>query len=290
MSWFEALFLAVVQGLTEFLPVSSSGHLAIFKNIFGLQDIGLSYDILLHAGTLVAVFVCYWRDVLQLICAGCSIIADSVINLAAFIKNRSTGDKIPYRRVINSSYKKFVMLIIVSTIPTGIIGIVGSDLVEKAGTTLLIPGICLLITGIFLRISDNIEDGNKTPKNTSYGNSLFVGIAQGIATLPGISRSGTTIFAGLLCGFKREYAVKYSFIMSIPAILGAVVLDLKDIGSESVTGGELAMYITGAVIAGIVGYFCIKKMLIIVQDKKFKYFSYYCLAIGIISIIAYIIF
>ena len=290
MSWFEALFLAVVQGLTEFLPVSSSGHLAIFKNIFGLQDIGLSYDILLHAGTLVAVFVCYWRDVLQLICAGCSIIADSAINLAAFIKNRSTGDKIPYRRVINSSYKKFVMLIIVSTIPTGIIGIVGSDLVEKAGTTLLIPGICLLITGIFLRISDNIEDGNKTPKNTSYGNSLFVGIAPGIATLPGISRSGTTIFAGLLCGFKREYAVKYSFITSIPAILGAVVLDLKDIGDESVTGGELAMYITGAIIAGIVGYFCIKKMLIIVQDKKFKYFSYYCLAIGIISIVAYIIF
>lgn len=289
MSWIEALFLGLVQGLTEFLPVSSSGHLAIFKNIFGLQDIGLSFDILLHFGTLVAVFICYRKDIWQLICAGCGILTDSFINLLALFKNLRSDENVSYRKVINSSYRKFTMLVIVSTIPTGIIGVAGGNIIEKAGTTLLIPGICLIITSVLLRISDNLDEGDKTPKNTTYGNALFTGIAQGIATLPGISRSGTTIVACLLCGFKREFAVKYSFIMSIPAILGASILDIKDLGSENLAGEEIAMYITGAVVAAIVGYICIRTMLIIVKNKKFKYFSYYCLIIGIISIIAYFV-
>lgn len=289
MTWFKALFLGLVQGLTEFLPVSSSGHLAIFKNIFGLGDIGLSFDILLHLGTLAAVFLCYWKDIWKLICAGCGIIADAAVNAVTAVRNRRYDEEEPYRRIISSSYRKLAVLIVVSTIPTGIIGVVFGDIVEKAGTTLLVPGICLIITSLLLAVSDNIENGEKTPKRTSYGNAVFLGVAQGIATLPGISRSGTTIVACLLCGFKREYAVKYSFLMSIPAILGAAVLDLKDLGGEKLGSGEIGMYAAGTLVAAVSGYICIKTMLLIVRNKKFKYFSYYCFIIGVVSIAAFFI-
>lgn len=287
MTWFEVIFLGLVQGLTEFLPVSSSGHLAIFKNIFGLEEAGLTYDILLHLGTLAAVFICYYKDIWKLICAACSMLVDFCRNVAVVARNIKNDDDVPLRRVVNTSYKKFTVLIIVSTIPTGIIGIVFGDLIELAGTSLLVPGICLIITGILLRISDNLDEGYKSPKTTTWKDAGIIGIAQGIATLPGISRSGTTIFACLACGLKREYAVKYSFIVSIPAILGAGILDIKDLSSEAVPASEIWMYVVGAVIAGAVGFACIKWMLKIVSSRKFKYFSYYCLIIGAISVIAF---
>ncbi|MCR5834897.1 MAG: undecaprenyl-diphosphate phosphatase [Lachnospiraceae bacterium] len=285
----KAIFLGFVQGVTEFLPVSSSGHLAIFKQILGMGDVGISFDILLHLGTLMAVFVCYWRDILRLFLEGLGILADSISNIIIFIRKKTDKQyaNVRYKRVIRTAYRKFALLVIVSTIPTGIIGILGKDLIEQAGQNLLVPGICLLITATLLLISDNLPDGNKTPKNVSYASAIFVGIAQGIATLPGISRSGTSITAELVCGFRRDFAVKYSFIMSIPAILGAAILDLKDFGSEGLGTLDYVNYIVGAITAGIVGYICIKKMLDFVKGKKFKYFAYYCYVLGSICIVAF---
>jgi undecaprenyl-diphosphatase len=285
----KAVFLGFVQGVTEFLPVSSSGHLAIFKQILGMGDVGISFDILLHLGTLMAVFVCYWRDILRLFLEGLGILADSISNIIIFIRKKTDKQyaNVRYKRVIRTAYRKFALLVIVSTIPTGVIGILGKDLIEQAGQNLLVPGICLLITATLLLISDNLPDGNKTPKNVSYASAIFVGIAQGIATLPGISRSGTSITAELVCGFRRDFAVKYSFIMSIPAILGAAILDLKDFGSEGLGTLDYVNYIVGAITAGIVGYICIKKMLDFVKGKKFKYFAYYCYVLGSICIVAF---
>lgn len=288
MGLFEAIFLGIVQGITEFLPVSSSGHLAIFKNIFGMEDIGLSFDILFHVGTLLAVFVVYWRDIARLIYDGVGIVVDFCANIGIFFVNLSAEQKRAYRRVINSAYRKFAMLVIVSTIPTGIIGILGKDLIEEASATLLIPGLCLLITGTLLLISDSMKDGRKTPKQTTYPNAIFMGVCQGFATLPGISRSGTTITSGLVCGLRRDFAVKYSFIMSIPAIMGAAVLDLKDFGTD-VTKAEMTNGIIGMLFAAIVGYICIKTMLVIVRNKKFKFFAYYCYLIGFVSIGTYVV-
>lgn len=285
MELLKAILLGLIQGVTEFLPVSSSGHLAIFKHILGMGDVGISFDILLHVGTLIAVFVVYWRDIARLIYDGVGIIADSCVNIGIFIKMKKTGKRIRYKRVINSSYRKFAMLVIVSTIPTGILGVAGKKLIEDASSTIIVPGICLLITGTLLLISDNLPDGSKTPKYTTYKNALFIGVCQGFATLPGISRSGTTITAELFCGLRRDFAVKYSFIMSIPAIMGAAVLDLKDFGSDGIAGTTLLYYLVGMVVAAIVGYVCIKTMLVVVRNKKFKYFAYYCYAMGVIAIL-----
>lgn len=285
MSLLQAILMGIIQGLTEFLPVSSSGHLALFKILFGVEtDTGILYDVLLHLGTLIAICVVYYRDIAKLIVDGIGIIRDASVNVVIFFKNKFGGASEPYRRVINSSYRKFAMLIIVSTIPTGIIGYFGRDVVSMASEILIVPGICLIVTAILLFVADRVKDGEKLPKNVTYTDAFSVGIAQGIATLPGLSRSGTTITACLLSGYQRNFAVKYSFLMSIPAILGALVLELKDAVGMEVTGNEIVYYIIGMLIAAVVGYVCIKTMLVVVRKKKFIGFAVYCLLVGALSI------
>lgn len=290
MSLLEAIFMGIIQGLTEFLPVSSSGHLAIFKNIFHIKtETGILFDVLLHVGTLAAVFIVYRRDIGRMILEGFGLLGDTCCNVAAFFQNKIGKKEIPYRKVIKNTYRKFDMLVIVSTIPTGIIGFAAKELVEAASEILLIPGICLILTAVLLVVSDRLPEGKKTPKNVTYTNAFGIGICQGIATLPGLSRSGTTITACVASGFDRSFAVKYSFIMSIPAILGAAVLELKDIASVTVTPPEVAYYIVGMLIAAIVGYICIKTLLVIVRKKKFTYFAIYCLAMGIFAIVGHFV-
>lgn len=286
MTLLQAILMGLLQGLTEFLPVSSSGHLAIFKNIFHINtETGMFFDILLHIGTLIAIFVAYHRDIGKMIAEGFGILGDSFWNIGIFFGNLfRKGKAEPYRKVIKSSYRKFVMLILVSTIPTGILGVLGKDLIETAGEGLLVPGICLIVTAALLLIADHCDSGRKTPKDTKYVDAFSVGMAQGVATLPGLSRSGTTITACLLCGFDKKFAVKYSFIMSIPAILGAAVLEIKDVGSLSLNSSEIVNYAAGMAVAAVVGYICIRTMLVVVRGKKFKIFSVYCLAAGMLAV------
>ena len=188
------------------------------------------------------------------------------------------------KRIISTPYRRFVVLVIVSTIPTAIIGLLLNDIVDAGKKTLIFPGICLLVTAVMIFVSDMIKDGDKDEKTTSWLNAFFIGVCQGVATLPGISRSGTTITAGLVCGLKREFVVKYSFLMSIPAILGAAVLEVPKIGEAKNSPSALCC-ILGVVASAIVGYICIKLMLVIVKKKKFKYFAYYCAALGLLAII-----
>lgn len=288
MSLLQAILMGMIQGLTEFLPVSSSGHLALFKILFGVEtDTGILYDVLLHVGTLIAICLVYYRDIWKLITDGLCIIRDACVNVVIFGKNKMKGETEPYRRVINSSYRKFAMLIIVSTIPTGVIGYFGRDVVDMASEILIVPGICLIVTAVLLFVADHTKDGDKLPKNVTYTDAFSVGIAQGIATLPGLSRSGTTITACLLSGYQRNFAVKYSFLMSVPAIFGALVLELKDAADMAVTSQEILYYIVGMLVAAVVGYICIKTMLVVVRKKKFTGFAIYCLIVGALSIGGY---
>ena len=288
MSLIQSILMGLIQGLTEFLPVSSSGHLAIFKILFHVEtDTGILFDVLLHVGTLIAVFVVYYKDIIRLITEFIKMVMDIFFNLILFLRNISAKEPVRYRRVIRNSYRKFVLLIIIATIPTGIIGFVGRDLVTAASEILLIPGVCLLITAVLLIISDRVRDGDKKPRDITNTNAFVIGICQGLATLPGLSRSGTTIAACVISGFNRKFAVKYSFILSIPAILGALVLQLKDLGSVSLAPMEIRNYIIGMAVAAGVGYVCIKTMLVVVRKKKFTYFAIYCLAVGALSIGGY---
>ena len=288
MTIIESILLGILQGVTEFLPVSSSGHLALAQNIFHIEtNDSMLFDIMLHLGTLVAVFIVYHRDIWNMIKEAVFMAGDIFRNLYTFILNRIHKTSLKYRKIVHNSYRKFVVLILVSTVPTGIIGVLGKDLISDASQTLLIPGICLLITGVLLLMADLAKEGRKKPKDVTYRSGLLIGAAQGLATLPGLSRSGTTITACILCGLDRKFAVKYSFILSIPAILGAAVLEVKDVIAEPIEMGQIGIYAVGTVFAAVVGYVCIKTMLVIVRNKKFKYFAYYCFTVGIIAIVGH---
>jgi undecaprenyl-diphosphatase len=285
MSLLESIIMGVIQGVTEFLPVSSSGHLAIFKNFFGLNEAGLLFDVLLHVGTLIAVFVVFYKDIWELIVNGLGIVKDSFMNVCYFVNNLfNKSNPKEYRDVISTPYRRFAMLVIVTTIPTGIMGIVFNDVIEQAGAALIIPGICLLITGTLLLIADNTPDGIKDENTVSYKNAAIVGVCQGVATLPGISRSGTTIVACLVSKMDRKFAVKYSFIMSIPVILGAALLEVKDITASDISSDVMVNYIIGMIVSAVVGYVCIKTMLNVVRKKKFTGFAIYCYIMGFIAI------
>lgn len=290
MTFIQAIILGIVQGLTEFLPVSSSGHLAIMKNLLHMNlDTGVLYDVLLHVATLIAVCIVMHKDIIKLIMEFISIVRDAFTNLMIFFENFSSKNKQKYITIMSTSYRRFVILIIVSTIPTGILGILLDDIIETVESELLVPGICLICTAVIILISDFLTDGTKKAKEATIGDAFAIGTAQGIATLPGLSRSGTTIAACVLCGFDRKFAVKYSFIMSMPAILGALVLKLSKLSSEAVTGGEIVSYIVGMIVAAVVGYFALVLTIKIVQKKSFKFFAFYCFGIGAVSIIVFLV-
>jgi len=286
----NAIIMGIVQGIAEFLPVSSSGHLAIMKQLLHMNtDTGLLFDVLLHIGTLIAIFVAFWKDIKELIVEGLKLLGDCIGNLGRLLTNLTLRRKAEYNKVISTPYRRFVMLIIVSTIPTGIIGVLFQHAFEKAGDILWIPGVCLIFTGILLTVADHVKTGDKNEATASYKEAGFIGLAQGIAILPGLSRSGTTITACLLNGFDKSFAVKYSFIMSIPAVLGAALVEMKDFSMDMLNQSELFSYAVGTLVAGIIGYISIKTMLVIVRGKKFKFFAYYCFIIGALAVVGYFV-
>lgn len=287
MSVWQSIIMGILQGFTEFLPVSSSGHLAIFKYLFKIQtDTGILFDILLHFGTLISICVAFRREVLKLIVEGFGIFIDFCYNVPIFFRNLfSRAEKEEYYQLITSPARKMVMMIIVSTIPTAVLGLVAKDFVEYAQMGLLIPGVCLLITAVLLFFADNAKPGKKKVKNIKYLNGFEVGMVQGLATLPGISRSGSTITACILLGFDKSFAVKYSFLMAIPAILGATVLEFKDVTLAGVEPKTWGIYLVGMIFSAIIGYIAIKTVMVIARKKKFIVFSIYCFVIGMMAII-----
>ena len=289
MTLIQSVFLGIVQGVTEFLPVSSSGHLAILRNLFGIQtDGGLLFDVMLHLGTVIAICAVFCKDILRMAGETARMISDICKNSSIFIHNKKEKDAVRYKKILHNNYRRFVVMVLCATIPTAVIGYTARDLVNMAYDSLLMPGIGLIMTAVLLIIADASESGKKIPKDISFTSAFMIGIAQGISTLPGLSRSGATIAASLISGYDRRFAVKYSFIMAIPAILGAVILELAQPGSSNVSLTQFFIYLIGAAVAGVVGFFCIKKMLKIVRRKKFSGFAIYCLIVGSVSIIAYI--
>ncbi len=290
MDLIKSIIMGLVQGIAEFLPISSSGHLAIMKHILHIEtDTGLLFDVLLHLGTLIAIFIAFWKDIQELIIEGFKIIGDFFVNTGRLLTRLISKRQVEYKNIISTPYRRFVILVLISSIPTGIMGFVFGDAIELAADTLLVPGLCLLLTGILLMIADRTKTGKKNEGTTSFKDAGLLGLAQGFAILPGLSRSGTTITAGLLLGLDRSFAVKYSFIMSIPAVLGAALKEALDFSMDMVTQNELINYVVGTIIAGVVGYISIKTMLVIVRGKKFKIFSIYCFILGFISVIGYFV-
>ncbi len=282
-----AIIQGIIQGATEFLPVSSSGHLAIISGLFGVDmGSGVLFEVLLHLGTMAAVCVVFWKDVKNLFFNGIGIIVDVFWNFITWIKRTFARSDEEYRRVITSGYRKFAALIIITSIPTAVIGFIISRLLKHYTSRLIVPGIWLLLTALILYFIDGNKGGDKKVKATTFKDAALVGVAQGVAVLPGISRSGATIAMGLMRGFSRGYVVKYSFLASLPAIVGANLLELITGDKSGITGGYIICCLVGMIVAGLVGYFCIKWMISFVKRSEYRYFAFYCAAVGVIAIVA----
>ena len=272
MSILSAVILGVIQGVAEFLPISSSGHLAIAQNLLGLQIEGSTdgtFYVLLHLGTLIAVFIAYWDDIVDMI-------REFFFGVRDLAKGTTPTPVPPNRRMI--------LLIIVGTLPLFAIVPI-KDAIEGLGANTAFVGCALLVTGVLLFLCDRHNKGRKTANSVRIRDVLLIGVAQAFATMPGISRSGTTVSVGCFLGLDRRFALRYSFLMSIPAILGANVLSLKDCLETGVDPTLIPAYIAGIVTAAVLGYLSIRLLKFVTEKGKFGAFSYYCWAVGALTII-----
>lgn len=265
MEIIKAIILGVVQGATEFLPVSSSGHLVLGSKILDFQGQGVAFDVFVHLGTLLAVVLVFRKDLLEMV-------------IAPFLMIK--GNREP-------EVKQFFLLAIyvtVGTIPVVIVGLLLNDHIDRLFNSELIVYCMLLVTGILMLVSTSLKERGVS---LNCPRAILIGIAQAMAIMPGLSRSGSTIFAGMALGLARETAAKFAFIMSVPAILGAVILKSGDmLQSTSSTDGLLVIG-AGTVMAAVSGYFSIVLLLDIIKRNRLQWFGYYCLVISFIGLISY---
>ena len=272
MTYLMSVILGFVQGVAEFLPISSSGHLTLFQHFFGMEEPDNLFNVLLHFATLLAVCIYYFRDVVEMV-------TEFFRGLASLFSRRRQGGDIPEAR-------RLVLLVIVGTLPLFAVLLI-KDYVEALGSSPVFVSCALLVTGCILFLSDRMAGGRKSARTATLKDVLLVGVAQGLATVPGLSRSGCTISAGMAVGFERKFAVRYSFLMSLPAVLGATILEVKDVleVEGGLVQGLLPKYLVGMAVAGIVGYFSIRLVNLLAAKGKFGAFAYYCWAAGIVALI-----
>ena len=270
MSLLTSFLLGLIQGAAEFLPISSSGHLAIAQNLLHMKaEVPEFFDVLLHLGTLAAVFVAYWGDIRDMVVEFFHGVRD--------IAHRSTPDPVPPAR-------RLILLIILGTLPLFALLPI-HKMVRTLNNNMIFIAVALLVTGCLLFACDRVRKGRKDERSATWVDVLLVGLGQAIATMPGISRSGMTICAGCFRGFQRSFAVRFSFLLSIPAVLGANILSLKDALEVGVQWSEVPIYLVGVVTAAVVGYLCIRLLKLVAEKGKFGAFAYYCWAAGIATLI-----
>jgi undecaprenyl-diphosphatase len=272
MTYLTAFLLGLVQGVAEFLPISSSGHLAIAQNLLGMQEAGSVpefFDVLLHLGTLIAVFAAYWKDICEMVVELFRGIGD--------LAHRSTPSPVPPAR-------RLILLIVVGTLPLFAVLPIRKA-VQGLSDNMVFVGAALIVTGILLFLCDRVRKGRKTERSATWVDALLVGVGQAVATLPGVSRSGMTITAGCFVGYERRFAVRFSFLLSIPAVLGANILSVGDAVRAGINGAEVPMYLVGVVTAAVVGYLCIRLLKYVADKGRFGAFAYYCWAVGILTLV-----
>lgn len=285
MSVIQGILLGILQGIAEFLPISSSGHLAVAQNIFGLDDLPLLFDVFLHLATLAAVCLYFWRKIWELLkCFG------RWISRSPKVKENSKDYDVVLAQK-DLANRKIIIAIILSTIVTGVMGILSSKLIPNLSIKVTCCG--FLVTSLFLILSSVIEkrnsrlaqnSDNKKNPSVSKVQALIIGFMQGIGTLPGISRSGSTIAGALFCGVDRSLAGEFSFIISIPAILGAFILELKDLGEVSSSIGA-APVIAGCAAAFATGYISLTFLMKMIKKGKLQYFALYLIPLAIFGLI-----
>ena len=267
MNIIQGIIIGIVQGLTEFLPVSSSAHLVFIQNILGVES-SLAFDTFLYLGSLLAVLWFFRGDIYRML-------KSWWLSLGDILQHRFKEG------LQEDPYKRLAWYVILATVPVAIVGVLFEDAVDSlfAGA-LYVPAFFLFVTGTILYLSQRMGPGEINFNTIGKKEALFMGLGQACAILPGLSRSGTTIAAGLTIGLDKEFAAKFSFILSIPAILGAFILQLKDIGTS--LDANFLPVILGFIAAFIAGYAAIRWMIELIQKKNLDIFSYYCWIVGIV--------
>ncbi len=271
MESLQSVMLGIIQGLTEFLPVSSSGHLVLLQNLFGIREPELLFDISLHLGTLLAVFIVFYKEILRIL--------QTLLRLPALIKSSGNLKSV----FADNEEIRIFALIIIGSVPTAILGILFHKVADQIFGSVWIVGVMLLVTGTLLWFTRQMSDEGRPLIKVSIRDALMIGLIQGMAIMPGISRSGATISMALFLGMNREVAGRYSFLLSIPAILGALILGLNSTIIQTDIPGKTILL--GTVIAGIVGYIALKILLRMVKQGHLYYFAPYCWLLGAATLI-----
>lgn len=271
MTLLKAIILAIVQGITEFLPISSSGHLAILQILFNIKEGNVFFSQVLHFGTLLSILLVYHKQVINMI--------------VEFFK--MLGSLIKREKIELNHYQKLALYIILATIPTVIIALFIEKFLDQLYMSSLIIGLCFIITAFMIYFIDINIHGKNTMRITDAGapKVLAIGAVQGVAALPGISRSGSTIFISHILGINKKDAVDFSFLLAIPAMLGGFILGLKDIFKEGATVSFDINAIVGLIVSFITGVLAIRLIKVLIKKKKFHVFSYYLVVLGIICIV-----
>ena len=274
MTFLQSILLGLIQGVAEFLPISSSGHLAVLQNVFNLQTAEeghMFFDVLLHFGTLISIMIVYWKDIVY-------IVSDTVGLV------RSSHDTFPEQRTERPGARMLLMLFF-GTLPLFII-LPFHDSLEQLYYKTGFIGAAFLLNGCLLYVSDRIVPGRGNERSMRIRDALLIGCAQAVATIPGISRSGSTITAGIATGQSRPFAMKYSLLMSIPAVLGANLLSLIKALKAGVEWSNFPAYLIGMIVSIIVGYFSIILLQRLLKKGKFGNFAYYMWGVGVVTLIA----
>ena len=271
MTEIQAFILGLIQGLAEFLPISSSGHLTLGQMFFNLNDVPMTLDILLHLGTLLAVLIAFWDTIRQLIVEAFRMIGDIFTGKFTL----KTND--PQRRMIFMLFVALLPLLVFFFIKDWYTSL-------AADNDIIVEGVCFLITAGLLYLADHLTPGHRTAKNMRYRDALLIGTLQGIAPLPGVSRSGSTISAGIFAGLDREFAVAFSFILGVPAVLGANIFEVKD-AVEAGLQMDLLPALIGMAVACVVGIASIMMVRKLARSGNFKLFTWYTAILGTVTVV-----
>lgn len=273
METYQAIVLGILQGLTEFLPVSSSGHLALGQYLFAIKEPALFFDVSLHVGTLLAVAVVFFKDIRSMVQA----LFELVISML-----KSDGNV--KRKLQENPDIRLVLLIITGSIPTALLGLFIKQYIDLLFGSINFVGTMLLVTGTFLWLTKDVKKSESGIMEMGYKQAILIGLCQGMAVFPGISRSGATISAALFSGIGRETAARFSFLLSIPAILGAEVLSFRDFLSQGISFDFSVIY--GTLVSFVVGYLALIILLRIVRKGRLHLFAPYCWIVGVMAIVA----
>lgn len=281
MAVLEAILLGILQGILEFLPVSSFGHLTILEKLLGFSSgSGVLFEVFLHIGTLAAVLLVFWRDVRAILREVPALLLAGLANVRIYLANRRRNIPLPYRKAVTGSSSKLTFLLLLSSAATFLIGFSAKNLVYLSRTTEFMAPIGILMTGVFLLVTDlgAPAKGRRGIAEATCDHALWLGIAQGISVFPGISRLGISLSLMHLFGYKISFAVRYVFLMSIPAILGALCAELPHI--TGLSGEQIGACICGMLAAGITAYFMIRMLLRLLSRVRLRVFAFYCFILG----------